>query len=186
MTVFAQPFCSPSKSSHNKNAAVHKSVPDSTWKSRARICPPAWGAKLTKRNGLPQGQGRRRAQARGHSAPHVDGWNRVQLVDEQDFRVARIRRSQGSRDTAGKVVCRDGGGAEIVRFFASARRATALSTLIHQRRRTPSCGGHAPTAERTVGLARMIVECVTPRPGIRERIGRNVIVAMQRHRRYRG
>ena len=32
---------------------------------------------------------------------------------------------------------------------------TALATLIHQRRLTPSCGGHAPTAERTVGPARM-------------------------------
>src|SRR5580658_10671615 len=46
--------------------------------------------------------------------------------------------------------------------------ATALSTLIHQRHLTPSCGGHAPTAERTVGPARMIVESLTPRPGIRE------------------
>src|SRR6476659_143797 len=64
--------------------------------------------------------------------------------------------------------CRDDGGGEIVRFFASVRRATALSTLIHQRRLTPSCGGHAPTAERTVGPARMIGECLTPRPGIRE------------------
>jgi transposase len=51
----------------------------------------AWGAKLTKRNGL-QGQGRRRAQARGYFAPHVDRRNRVQLVDEEDCRVARIRR----------------------------------------------------------------------------------------------
>jgi hypothetical protein len=57
---------------------------------------------------------------------------------------------------------------EIVRFFASVRRATALSTLIQQRRLTPSCGGHAPTAERTVGRARVVVESLTPRPGIRE------------------
>ena len=47
-------------------------------------------------------------------------------------------------------------------------RATALSTLIRQRHLTPSCGGHDPTAERTVGPARMIVESLTPRPGIRE------------------
>ena len=39
---------------------------------------------------------------------------------------------------------------------------------IHQRSLTPSCGGHAPTAERIVGPARMIVESLTPRPGIRE------------------
>src|SRR4029450_11566440 len=47
-------------------------------------------------------------------------------------------------------------------------RATALSTLIHQRRLTPSCGGHDPTAERTVDPARMIAESLTPKPGIRE------------------
>src|SRR6516225_838732 len=52
----------------------------------------------------PQGQGRRRSEARGYSAPHVDRRNGVQLVDEEGCRVARIRRSQGSRDTAGKVV----------------------------------------------------------------------------------
>jgi hypothetical protein len=53
-------------------------------------------------------------------------------------------------------------------FLRAPERATALATLIHQRRLTPSCGGHAPTAERTVGPARMIVESLTPRPGIRE------------------
>jgi predicted RecB family nuclease len=33
---------------------------------------------------------------------------------------------------------------------------------------TPSCGGLAPTAERTVGPARMFAESLTPSPGIRE------------------
>src|ERR1035437_4502164 len=50
-----------------------------------------------------------------------------------------------------------------------ANRETALTSLIRQRHLTPSCGGHPPTAERTVGPARMIVESLTPRPGIRER-----------------
>jgi len=75
----------------------------------------------------PQGQGRRRAQARGHSAPHVGRWDRVQLVDEEGCRVARIRRSQGSRDTAGKVV--PAGTVAVVRSFDALRaseRATAL------------------------------------------------------------
>src|SRR6516164_5006063 len=45
---------------------------------------------------------------------------------------------------------------------------TALATLIHQRRLTPSCGGQVPTAERTVGPARMIAESLTSKPGIRE------------------
>jgi catechol 2,3-dioxygenase-like lactoylglutathione lyase family enzyme len=31
-----------------------------------------------------------------------------------------------------------------------------------------ACGGQAPTAERTVGPARMITESLTPKPGIRE------------------
>jgi hypothetical protein len=47
-------------------------------------------------------------------------------------------------------------------------RATALSTLIRQRRLAPSCGGLAPTAERTVGPARILKESLTPYPGIRE------------------
>src|SRR2546423_11663486 len=53
-------------------------------------------------------------------------------------------------------------------FLRALIRETALATLIHQRRLTPSCGGHAPTAERTVGSARMIAESLTPKPGIRE------------------
>src|SRR5262245_52219466 len=59
-------------------------------------------------------------------------------------------------------------------------RETALATLIHQRRLTPSCGGLAPSAERTVGPARMVAESLTPRPGIREqsvRSGSRVSVA---------
>src|SRR5258708_32631930 len=39
----------------------------------------------------PQGQSRRGAQARGHSAPHVDRRNRVQLVEEGGCRVTSKR-----------------------------------------------------------------------------------------------
>src|SRR5213596_2113310 len=39
----------------------------------------------------PQGHSRRRAQARGHSAPHVDRRNRVQLVEEGGRRVTSKR-----------------------------------------------------------------------------------------------
>src|SRR6266446_5780850 len=52
----------------------------------------------------PKGHSRRRAQARGHSAPHVDRRNRVQLVEEGGCRVTSITRSQGSRRTTGKDV----------------------------------------------------------------------------------
>ena len=44
------------------------------------------------------------------------------------------------------------------------REQNALHTLIHQRHLTPSCGGHAPTAERTLDPARMFTESLTPRP----------------------
>src|SRR5207249_12013249 len=52
----------------------------------------------------PQVHSRRRAQARGHSAPHVDRRNRVQLVEEggrrvtskQDHRVPAERREKTS------------------------------------------------------------------------------------------
>jgi hypothetical protein len=41
-------------------------------------------------------------------------------------------------------------------------------------RLTPSCGGRAPAAERTVGPATMIAESLTPKPGIREK---NLLIA---------
>src|SRR6266702_7821689 len=90
----------------------------------------------------PQGHSSRRAQARGHSAPHVDRRNRVQLVEEggcrvtskQDFRVPAVRREKTSLPGRWR--------GEIARFFASSQsRETALATLIHQRRLTPLCGG---------------------------------------------
>src|SRR5262249_11016370 len=48
------------------------------------------------------------------------------------------------------------------------REQNALHTLIRQRHLTPLCGGRAPTAERTVSPARIVVESLTPTPGIRE------------------
>src|SRR6478735_3560410 len=62
--------------------------------------------------------------------------------------------------------CRDDGGGEIVRFFARLALGTASATLIRQRHPMPSCGGLAPTAERTVDPARMIAESLTANPGI--------------------
>src|SRR6201982_3146573 len=93
----------------------------------------------------PIGHSRRRAQAGGHSAPHVDRPNRVQLVEEGGCRVTSNNEIKGFPQHGGKKFPRrrDGGG-EIARFFASLSiRETALATLIHQRRLTPSCGGHA-------------------------------------------
>ena len=71
----------------------------------------------------PQGQSRRRAQARGHSAPHVDRRDRVQLVDEEGSPRNAHKEIIGFPRHGGKSrPCRDGGGGEIVRFFASARK----------------------------------------------------------------
>src|SRR3954463_10584726 len=53
-------------------------------------------------------------------------------------------------------------------FLRASQKTTAIATLNRQRHLTPSCGGFTPTAERTVGPARMIVESLTARPGIRE------------------
>src|SRR5215475_13220584 len=73
------------------------------------------------------------------------------------------------RNSGMRRPCRDGGGGKIAPFFCELSfREAALATLIDQRRRTPSCGGQAPTAERIVGPARMFAESLTPRPGIRE------------------
>src|SRR5580692_10617713 len=114
-----------------------------------------------------QGQGRGRAQARSHSASHVDRRDRVQLVEEGDC--CLTRRLPSSCQTAGKDV--PAGTMAMVSssdFLRAPERPTAIATLNRQRHLTPSCGGLTPTAERTVGPARISLESLTPRPGIRE------------------
>src|SRR5258708_34163558 len=117
----------------------------------------------------PKGQSRRCAQARGHCASHVDRRNRVQLVEEGGCRVTskRERRVPAERREKTSLPGRWRWWDRPI-FCELSIRETALATLIHQRRLTPSCGGQAPTAERTVGPARMIAESLTPKPGIRE------------------
>src|SRR6185295_5312225 len=125
------------------------------------------GSEARQAQRTPQGQSRGRAQARGHSASHVDRWNRVQLVEEGDCCLARAE--QRFCQTAGKDV--PAGTMAMVSstdFVRASEKATAIATLNRQRHLTPSCGGFTPTAERTVDPARMIVESLTPRPGIRE------------------
>src|SRR5664279_450817 len=53
---------------------------------------------------------------------------------------------------------------------------SALYTLIHQRHPAPSCGGHAPTAERTMDPARNFkkrnfTESLTPDPELENSLG---------------
>jgi hypothetical protein len=63
---------------------------------------------------------------------------------------------------------RDDGDGEFDRFCASVRRGDRDCNMNRQRHLTPLCGGFAPTAERTVGPARMFAGSLTPSPGIRE------------------
>src|SRR5262249_9350932 len=51
------------------------------------------------------------------------------------------------------------------------KEQNALHTLIHHRRLTPSCGGLAPTAERTMDPARIFTESLTPRPELENNQG---------------
>src|SRR6516165_12102213 len=76
-----------------------------------------------------------------------------------------IREQPNSRRSAGPNV--PAGTLALVRsllVLRCSREQNALHTLIHQRHLTPSCGGHAPTAERTLYPARMFAESLTPRP----------------------
>jgi hypothetical protein len=98
-------------------------------------------------------------------------------IDETEFNwspkkaAARIRRSQGSRDMAGKVVLAGAvalvGSSDVLRALKQRDRAFNIDPLTSS---YAVMRGHAPrTAERTVRPARMIVEGLTSRPGIRER-----------------
>src|SRR5262249_13706552 len=51
------------------------------------------------------------------------------------------------------------------------KEQNALHTLIHHRRLTPSCGGIAPTATRTMDPARIFTESLTPRPELENSLG---------------
>src|SRR2546429_7438147 len=77
----------------------------------------------------PQGHSRRRAQARGHSAPHVDRRNRVQLVEEGGRRVTSKRDHRVPAERRGKKTPpggRRGGGGPI--FCARSNKEKSAGT----------------------------------------------------------
>jgi hypothetical protein len=87
------------------------------------------------------------------------------MVIKGDCQSGCITGQPSSRRPAGDNV--PAGTLALVRSFLVLRCSSeqnALRTLIHQRHLTPSCGGHAPTAERTLHPARMLTESLTPRP----------------------
>src|SRR5947207_13847894 len=65
-------------------------------------------------------------------------------------------------------------------WLCDAQKASTLHTF-HQRHPTPSCGGHAPTAERTMNPARMCLESLDRRPGIRKQPGSKGDIDWRRH-----
>ena len=74
---------------------------------------------------------------------------RRRLLPRRHYRVPANGRKRRPAGTMAMVSSTD--------FLRASERATAIATLNRQRHLTPSCGGFTPTAERTVGPARMIV-----------------------------
>ena len=132
------------------------------------VCAQSLGhaGRQTKR--APQSQSRGCSKARRDFASHVGRRHRVQMVIEGGCHSTgyRITTSSSSRIPAGDDV--PAGTLAVVRSPLALQCSTeqnALHTLIHQRHVTPSCGGHVPTAERTLDPARMIRdESLTPDP----------------------
>src|SRR5258706_2719417 len=127
------------------------------------------GDKARQAKWAPKGQSRRRAQARGHSAPHVDRRNRVQLVEEGGCRVTSITRSQGSRRTAGKDV--PAGTMAVVRspdFLRALNQRDCACNI------DPPASSYAimrragPYRGENSGPGKDVAERLTPKPGIRE------------------
>jgi hypothetical protein len=116
----------------------------------------AWGMKLAKRNGLRKAKV---AVARKLAVILHRMW-----IDGTEFNWSKkgdcclARRILRSCQTAGNDV--PAGTMAMVSstdFLRTSERTTEIATLNRQRHLTPSCGGFTPTAERTVGPARMIV-----------------------------
>jgi hypothetical protein len=106
----------------------------------------AWGMRLAKRNGL-----RKAKVAVARKLAVI--LHRPRSVHKEDHRVPATPREKTSLPGRQAVV-------RSLDAWRALERVTALSTLIRQRRLTPSCGGRAPTAERTVGPARNVVDAL--------------------------
>ena len=78
--------------------------------------------------------------------------------------------------------CRDVAMARSPLALRCPRRQSALYTLIRQSHQAPSCGGHRPNAERTVGLARDFIGSLTLDPELENSQGQQH--ACRRARRY--
>src|SRR5262249_53358704 len=92
------------------------------------------GDEARQAKGASKDHSRRRAQARGHSAPHVDRPNRVQLGEEGGWRVTsnnEIKRfPQQRREKMSPPERRRGGGAPD--FFGASSNEDAVGTIFPQ------------------------------------------------------
>jgi hypothetical protein len=94
----------------------------------------AWGVKLVKRNGL----------------------RKAKVAVARKLAVILHRMWIDGTDSTGRTV--PAGTMAMVSssdFLRAPERPTAIATLNRQRRLTPSCGGVTPTAEKTMGPARI-------------------------------
>jgi len=117
----------------------------------------AWGIRLAKRSGLRKAKV---AVARKLAVILHRMW-----VEGTEFKWSL---KEAANQPAGQPSSRRPAGANVpagtlalvrsLLVLRCSREQNALHTLIHQRHPTPSCGGHAPTAERTLHPARMLTE----------------------------
>jgi transposase IS116/IS110/IS902 family protein len=123
----------------------------------------AWGIRLAKRSGLRKAKV---AVARKLAVILHRMWVEGRLPTRQRKTIESRQPAAGANLPAGTLA--------LVRSplaLRCSKKASALHTLIRQRHPTPLCRGHAPTAERTMNPARMCLESLDRRPGIREQPG---------------
>jgi Transposase IS116/IS110/IS902 family len=131
----------------------------------------AWGIRLAKRSGLRKAKV---AVARKLAVilhrMWIDGtefkWSSRRPLIRLHRRTTEFRRPAGANVPAGTLAL-----ARSPQALRCSKEQNALHTLIHQRHLTPSCGGLAPTAERTLNPARMFTESLTLRPELENSLG---------------
>ena len=125
----------------------------------------AWGMRIAKRSEPEQGQEWPSLEnlpsfctGCGSTAPSSTGHRRR-------LPCSPLSQTTSSRRTGEETTSLPGrGDGEIVPGFAMPARAKRASHIDPPTSPAPSCGGHAPTAERTVDPARMFTESLTPDP----------------------
>src|SRR3954466_9008429 len=132
-----------------------------------------YGCQACEAKRTAQGKGCGRSQACRHSAPNVDRRHRIQMVLKGGCQSACVAETTFRRPAEANVPA---GTLALVRSplaLRCSKEQSALHTLIRRRHLTPSCGGQAPTAERTMDPARMLAESLTSRPELENSLGQS-------------